>query len=121
MHLAYSEGERAEDGEDGLMHGAGQERQLGKLPQEWGVQLILQQQVSSESSPLCISRSSLSFVNLQHMAAAQVRVWWQACQSVQQQQASISAQAEGRIGFFEGAPDIQWPRRRSWWAPQQWR
>lgn len=64
VHLANSEGERAEDSEDGLMHSAGQERQLGKLPQEWGVQLILQQQVSSESSPLCISRSSLSFVNL---------------------------------------------------------
>ena len=64
MHLANSKGERAEDGEDGLMHSAGQERQLGKLPQEWGVQLVLQQQVSSESSSLCISRSSLCFLNL---------------------------------------------------------
>lgn len=46
LHLADSKGERAEQSENGLVHSAGQKRQLGKLPKVRSVQLVLQKPLS---------------------------------------------------------------------------
>ena len=51
-HLSDCEGERAEDGEDGLVHCAGQEGQLGELAKVGRVQLVLRRHIP-RSHPIC--------------------------------------------------------------------